>query len=162
MTNSEFRDKVGYLYRSLPQRICIFSTIITYDTMSAHPLSALSPEEATVARDAIVASYPDTIVYFREIYLFEPPKAELREFLALEHSGRLSPTTPRPPRLALCQYDVIDREKVTEYHESVVDVRLRRRVKNRVVDKKSHAALVVYAERGEWTNGSMVVLTGLQ
>lgn len=130
--------------------------------MSAHPLSALSPEEATVARDAIVASYPDTIVYFREIYLFEPPKAELREFLALEHSGRLSPTTPRPPRLALCQYDVIDREKVTEYHESVVDVRLRRRVKNRVVDKKSHAALVVYAELDEWTNGSMVVLTGLQ
>ncbi|ODM14754.1 Copper amine oxidase 1 [Aspergillus cristatus] len=111
--------------------------------MTPHPLSGLSPDEINVARDVVVASHPDTIVYFREIYLSEPPKAQLREFLALEHSGRLSPTTPRPYRLALCQYDVIGREKSTEYHESVVDIRLRRRVKHRIVDKKFHAALVV-------------------
>jgi len=112
--------------------------------MTPHPLSGLSPDETNVARDVVVASHPDTIVYFREIYLSEPPKAQLREFLALEHSGRLSPTTPRPSRLALCQYDVIGREKSTEYHESVVDIRLRRRVKHQIVDKKFHAALVVY------------------
>lgn len=111
--------------------------------MNTHPLSALSPDETIVARDVIVASHPDTVVYFREIFLSEPPKAELREFLALEHSGRLSPTTPRPPRLALCQYDVISRGKVTEYHESVVDIRLRRQAEHRVIDKTSHAALVM-------------------
>lgn len=111
--------------------------------MNTHPLSALSPDETIVARDVIVASHPDTVVYFREIFLSEPPKAELREFLALEHSGRLSPTTPRPPRLALCQYDVISRGKVTEYHESVVDIRLRRQAEHQVIDKTSHAALVM-------------------
>lgn len=112
--------------------------------MTPHPLAGLSPDETNVARDVVVASHPDTIIYFREIYLSEPPKAQLTEFLALEHSGRLSPTTPRPSRLALCQYDVIGREKSTEYHESVVDIRLRRRVKHQVVDKKFHVALVVY------------------
>lgn len=111
--------------------------------MSTHPLSALSPDETTVARDVIVESHPDTVVYFREIFLSEPPKAELREFLVLEHSGRLSPTTPRPPRLALCQYDVISRGKVTEYHESVVDIRLRRQTEHQVIDRTSHAALVM-------------------
>lgn len=111
--------------------------------MNAHPLSALSADETTVARDVIVASHPDTVVYFREIFLSEPPKTELQAFLALEHSGRLSPTTPRPPRLALCQYDVISRGKVTEYHESVVDIRLRRQVAHQIIDKTSHAALVM-------------------
>lgn len=112
--------------------------------MTPHPLAALSPEEINVVRDVAVASHPDTVICFREIYLSEPPKAQLTEFLGLEHSGRLSPTTPRPSRLALCQYDVVDREKSTEYHESVVDIRLRRRVKHQVVDRKFHAALVVY------------------
>lgn len=112
--------------------------------MTPHPLSGLTPDEINVARDVVVASHPDTIVYFREIYLSEPPKAQLREFLGLEHSGRLSPTTQRPSRLALCQYNVIGREKSTEYHESIVDIRLRRHVKHQIVDKKFHAALVVY------------------
>lgn len=111
--------------------------------MNAHPLSALSPDETTAARDVIVASHPDTVIYFREIFLSEPPKALLREFLAVEHSGRLSPTTPRPPRLALCQYDVISRGKLTEYHESIVDIRLRRQVAHEIIDKTSHAGLVV-------------------
>ncbi|BCR84572.1 putative copper amine oxidase [Aspergillus chevalieri] len=111
--------------------------------MTPHPLSGLTPDEINVARDVVVASHPDTIVYFREIYLSEPPKAQLREFLGLEHSGRLSPTTQRPSRLALCQYNVIGREKSTEYHESIVDIRLRRHVKHQIVDKKFHAALVV-------------------
>lgn len=112
--------------------------------MTPHPLAGLSLDEINVARDVVVASHPDTIIYFREIYLSEPPKAQLTEFLALEHSGRLSPTTPRPSRLALCQYDVIGQEKSTEYHESVVDIRLRRRVRHQIVDKKFHAALAVY------------------
>lgn len=114
--------------------------------MNPHPLSGLSSDEVNIARDVAVASHPDTIIYFREIYLSEPPKAQLREFLTLEHSGRLSPTTPRPSRLALCQYDVIGKDKSSEYHESIVDIRLRRRVKHQVVGKRSHAALVVYAD----------------
>lgn len=112
--------------------------------MNPHPLSCLSPDEFNIARDVVVASHPDTIIYFREIYLSEPPKAQLREFLALEHAGRLSPTTLRPSRLAQCQYDVVCREKTSEYHESIVDIRLRRRVKHQIVDKKFHAALVTY------------------
>lgn len=111
--------------------------------MNPHPLAGLSPDEINVARDVVVASHPDTIIYFREIYLSEPPKDQLREFLALEHSGRLSPTTPRPSRLALCQYHVVGQDKCSEYHESVVDIRLQRRVKHQIVDKKFHAALVV-------------------
>ena len=124
--------------------------------MNPHPLSGLSSDEVNIARDVVVASYPDTIIYFREIYLSEPPKTQLRECLALEHSGRLSPTTPRPSRLALCQYDVIGKDKTGEYHESIVDIRLRRRAKDQIVDKRSHAALVVYAD--SYISSAMVAM----
>jgi primary-amine oxidase len=112
--------------------------------MAPHPLAILSEEETNIARDVIVAEHPDTILQFREIYLSEPPKEQLLEFLALEHAGRLSPTTPRPPRLALCQYDVIGSDRIPSYEESVVDVSGQKRVKHEVVATHHHSALSLY------------------
>ncbi|KAL4915823.1 copper amine oxidase [Aspergillus aurantiobrunneus] len=111
--------------------------------MAPHPLAILSEEEINLARDIVVAQHPNTVIDFREIYLQEPPKDRLLEFLALEHAGRLSPTTPRPPRLALCQYDVIGSDRVPSYEESVIDVVTRKCVKHHVVGKEHHAALTV-------------------
>lgn len=112
--------------------------------MSSHPLSQLSELETTIARDVVVNSHPDKVIFFREIYLQEPAKAELIPYLELEHSGKLSPTTPRPQRLAKCQYDVVGGDREPEYHESVVDVELKKNVNHVVVGKEHHAPLTLY------------------
>lgn len=106
-----------------------------------HPLSILSETETNLARDVIRRLHPSTVILFREIYLQEPPKVELQEYLAVEHAGQLTPTTPRPPRLALCQYDIIEPDRVVQFHESVVNVGLQTRVRHTVVDKQHHASL---------------------
>ena len=108
-----------------------------------HPLAILSEVETNIAREVVLAAHPNTVIDFREIYLWEPPKDQLQEFLALEHAGRLSPTTPRPPRQALCQYDVIGGDRIPSYEESVVDVGSRRRTHHEVVAKQHHAALTL-------------------
>lgn len=112
--------------------------------MPAHPLSILTEDETNIARDVVIAAHPDTVIDFRQIFLSEPPKIQLREFLALEHSGRLSPTSPRPARLALCQYDVIGSDRIPSFHEALVDVALGKRVKHQVVGKEHHASLTTY------------------
>lgn len=112
-------------------------------TTMIHPLAILSEAETNLARDVVKSAHPNTVIDFREIFLQEPPKAQLVEFLALEHAGRLSPTTPRPPRLALCQYDVIGADRIPQFHESVVDVVSRTRVKHTVVGKQHHASLTL-------------------
>lgn len=111
--------------------------------MLSHPLAILTEEETNLARDVVRAAHPNTVIDFREIYLQEPPKGQLLEFLAIEHAGRLSPTTPRPPRLALCQYDVIGADRVPSYEESVIDIGTRSRIKHTVVGKQHHAALTL-------------------
>lgn len=115
--------------------------------MAPHPLAILSEEETNLARDVVIAEHPNTVISFREIYLLKPPKDQLREFLALEHAGRLSPTTPRPPRLATCQYDVIGADHIPSFHESVVDVVARKRVKHHIVGKQHHAPLTMCVEK---------------
>jgi len=112
--------------------------------MTPHPLSTLSVEETRRARDIILAVHHDVVVDFREIYLQEPVKEELKKYLDLEHSARLSPTSPRPPRLAKCQYDIIGADKILEYHESIVDINLKRCVKHEAVGKQHHAALTLW------------------
>lgn len=109
----------------------------------SHPLAILSQAETNLARDVVKNAHPNTVIDFREIFLQEPPKAQLLEFLALEHAGRLSPTTPRPPRLALCQYDVIGSDRIPQFHESVIDVVSRTRIKHTVVGKQHHASLTL-------------------
>lgn len=126
----------------LPPAFGLKTTTNKHITM-IHPLAILSEAETNLARDVVKAAHPDTVIDFREIFLQEPPKAQLLEFLALEHAGRLSPTTPRPPRLALCQYDVIGADRIPQFHESVVDVVSRSRVKHTVVGKEHHASLTL-------------------
>lgn len=112
--------------------------------MKHHPFSILSEAEIGVARDVIISVHPHTVINFRTIYLQEPPKDLMKEYLALEHSGELSPTSSRVPRLALCQYDVISSEKESLYHESIVDIGLRKRVTHDIVSKQYHASLTLY------------------
>lgn len=109
----------------------------------SHPLAILSETETNLARDVVKAAHPKTVIDFREIYLQEPPKAQLLEFLAIEHAGRLSPTTPRPPRLALAQYDVIGSDRIPQYQESVIDLATAKRIQHTVVGKQHHAALTL-------------------
>ncbi|RYP14183.1 hypothetical protein DL765_006544 [Monosporascus sp. GIB2] len=108
-----------------------------------HPLSALSAEETALARDVIRACYPGAVLMFRQIFLFEPPKSEVVKFLDLEHAGKLTESTPRPPRLAQVWFDVVAADKIAEYNESVVNIRLGKRVSNQVVTSESQAALIM-------------------
>lgn len=109
-----------------------------------HPLSALTIEETNDARDIILKSHPGASIYFRIISLLEPPKAELTKYLDIEHSGRLSPSTPKPARLAEVKYDAIEKgSKVPVYMESWVDLGRRERVKNEVISSEFHASLTL-------------------
>jgi len=111
--------------------------------MITHPLDSLSLDETIRARDTIINAYPNVLIDFREIYLSEPAKEELKVFLAAEHEGRLSPSTPRPARLAKCHYDVIGSDGVPQYHESIVDIATQQQVSKAVVDKQHHASLTL-------------------
>jgi primary-amine oxidase len=111
--------------------------------MPFHPLDPLSVDETTVARDAVLTANPDTVVFFREIYLKEPVKAELRPFLDAEHAGELNASTARPARLAKVQYDVVGKDKVPEFHEAWVDIDNRKVAHHVVVGKEYHASLTL-------------------
>lgn len=112
--------------------------------MSPHPLNILSLAETQKARQLVLDHHPDVVVDFREIFLQEPPKAELTAFLDLEHSGQLISSSSQPARLAKCQYDVIGSDKIPEYHESIVNVETGKRTKHEVIGKQHHAALTLY------------------
>jgi primary-amine oxidase len=112
--------------------------------MAPHPLDSLSVEETSRARDGILKAYPNVLIDFREIYLQEPAKEELKAFLTAEHRDQLSPSTPRPARLAKCQYDVIGSDKIPEYHESIVDISTQKVITRKIGDKKQHASLTLY------------------
>jgi len=114
--------------------------------MTPHPFKILGVEEIRIARDVVLSLHPDVVVDFREIYLQEPNKELMKQYLALEHATQpgQSPQSKRPPRLAKCQYDTIGSDKVPEYHESVIDVETRKRVKHEVVGKEHHASLTLW------------------
>ncbi|EXJ93301.1 primary-amine oxidase [Capronia coronata CBS 617.96] len=86
-----------------------------------HPLDQLSGDEVEVARQAVLKVRKAHLI-FRNIYTVEPPKAELVEFLKAEHAGTVSADTPRPPRQARVQYDVVYDDQSHEYLESIVDL----------------------------------------
>lgn len=108
-----------------------------------HPLFPLSVEESHRVRDIVLGSHKSSIIDFRVIALEEPPKAELQPFLDLESAGKLQPNTPRPARLARANYDVIGRDKIAKYCESLIDVRSGVVVNQTVVEKPAHAALTL-------------------
>lgn len=115
--------------------------------MAPHPFKTLSLEETRITRDVVLSHYPKAVVIdFREIFLQEPSKALMKAYLELEHAGQpgQSPQSKRPPRLAKCQYDVVGADKIPEYHEAVVNVETRKRIKHEVVGKEFHAALTVW------------------
>lgn len=106
-----------------------------------HPLSDLSVEETTLARDVILKLHPGAVIDFRAIYLLEPNKEEVLLFLELEHAGKVATTTARPLRLAQVKYDVIGGSEPTQYHESSINLVTSQRVKHTVVGQEHHASL---------------------
>lgn len=114
--------------------------------MAPHPFKILNVEETRIARDVILSLHPKTVVDFREIYLQEPEKELMKQYLELEHAAQpgQSPASRKLPRLAKCQYDVIGSDKIPEYHESIVDVELKKRVRHEVVGKEKQASLTLW------------------
>jgi primary-amine oxidase len=114
--------------------------------MAIHPFKTLSVEETRIARDVVLSLHSNAVVDFREIFLQEPEKEKMKQYLELERASRpgQSPTSKRPPRLAKCMYDVIGSDKIPEYNESIIDVELKKRVRHEVVGKESQASLTLW------------------
>jgi primary-amine oxidase len=107
-----------------------------------HPLDPLSKAEFEKARQCIIAARgSDVVIKFRAIYREEPPKRELVPYLDAEHSGGITPSTPRPARLAMVHYDVVGSDKSHEYTHSVVDLSSGKETEHRVIDKIHQAAM---------------------
>jgi primary-amine oxidase len=117
--------------------------------MAPHPFQILSVEETRVARDTVLSLYSNVVVDFREIFLQEPEKELMKQYLELEHAAQQgqSPDSKRPPRLAKVLYDVIGSDKVPEYNECVIDVEQKKRIKHVVVGKEMHASLTLWEFR---------------
>lgn len=112
-----------------------------------HPFKILSVEEVRIARDVVLSLHRDVVVDFREIYLQEPEKELMKQFLKAERTAKpgQAPDSVRPPRLAKCQYDVVGSDKIPEYNESVIDVELKKRVKHEVIGKENgNASLTLW------------------
>ncbi|RCI13077.1 hypothetical protein L249_1115 [Ophiocordyceps polyrhachis-furcata BCC 54312] len=107
-------------------------------------VALLSIQETNQARDLVLKLHPGAVIDFRTIYLLEPPKAEVLPFLALEHAGKVTRSTPRPARLAQAKYDVIGGSKAAEYHESVLDLTAAKVVSHEVIPTDFHAGLTVF------------------
>ncbi|PFH57768.1 hypothetical protein XA68_14595 [Ophiocordyceps unilateralis] len=87
-----------------------------------HPLAPLSEAEFIRARDAVLElREKDDALFFRSLYLEEPPKAELIPFLEAEHAAVLTDHDSRPRRRARVEFDVV-RPGVSIFTCAVVDV----------------------------------------
>lgn len=107
-----------------------------------HPLDQLRAAEIDIVREVILALYPESVIQFRSIYAEEPTKASLVEFLTREHAGTLNNDTPRPPRRARVQYDVVHVNKKHDYTESVVDISSRKEVNRETFDASCQPSLI--------------------
>jgi primary-amine oxidase len=108
-----------------------------------HPLDPLTSVEFKKARQCIISARGhDVIIKFRAIYLEEPSKHELVPFLEAEHSTGIDSHTPRPARLAMVLYDVVNGDKSHEYTHSVVNLSSGKETEHRVIDKTHQAALI--------------------
>ena len=111
--------------------------------MAPHPLDQLSLEETAVARDVVLQAHPNSVVQFREIFLQEPPKELLKNFLGSERKRNGDADVPRPPREALCQYDVVGPSRFSKFHESVVDIENKKATSEVIVSSQHHASLTM-------------------
>ncbi|KAI8627789.1 copper amine oxidase 1 [Xylariaceae sp. FL1651] len=86
-----------------------------------HPLRPLLHEELLRARDLVVANYgSDGIVLsFRSIYVDEPTREDLIQFLVAEHAGR--PPARAPPRQVKVLFDLI-KDGIPQLTEAIVDI----------------------------------------
>ncbi|PNH38121.1 hypothetical protein VD0004_g8694 [Verticillium dahliae] len=110
--------------------------------MAVHPLSPLTKAELEQARDIVKLQEAGHTLFFRSGCLQEPVKSKLVPFLQAEHEGRLTDDTPRPPRLALLQYDVIHAaSKSVQYTQSIIDLGLGKQVERRVAGPKRQASI---------------------
>ncbi|KAF5132863.1 Copper amine oxidase 1 [Metarhizium anisopliae] len=89
-----------------------------------HPLDSLSADEIAPARllDA---------------------RAQLIPHLDAEHAGTLCADTPRPPRRARAQYDVIEHDGSRSYMESNIDLVTGEEVDQRRLHPKQRASFTV-------------------
>ena len=108
-----------------------------------HPLAGLSLDETNVARDVIRECHPGVVLDFRMTFLLEPPKADVLKYLELEHAGKVTSETKRPHRLAQVRYDAIGGSNIPRYHESVVDLLLKKRVAHEEIPTEFHASLAM-------------------
>ena len=106
--------------------------------MTPHPLDMLSVEEVNEVRNIIKALHPELKLFFREIYLDEPAKALLTEYLLAEHEGR---RTSAIPRQAFSQYDVLDGNVGVQSHECIIDLTSGTRITHVIVPEEHHASL---------------------
>ena len=111
--------------------------------MAPHPLDQLSLEETSVARNVDLQAYPNSVVQFREILLQEPPRELLKKLLAAERKRNDNVDVLRPPRQALCQYDVVGSSKFPYFHESIVDIENMKETSQVVVSSQHHASLTM-------------------
>ncbi|TPX18108.1 uncharacterized protein E0L32_011832 [Thyridium curvatum] len=109
-----------------------------------HPLSALSLDETNQARDVVRSLHNGCVLDFRQIFLLEPPKSEVVDFLELEHAGKVTSSTPWPARMAHVRYDVLEPGKAPAYHESDIDLRTSKRIKHEIVATKHQPGLTIF------------------
>lgn len=115
--------------------------------MVRHPLEQLSSDEVDVACE-VVKKARQSLLMFRNVFLVEPPKAELVKFLTAEHAGTLAADTPRPARQARVQYDAISQDKSHQYFESVIDLASQSEVSKRTVEKGRQQAFTMDEFKG--------------
>jgi primary-amine oxidase len=86
-----------------------------------HPLRPLTEEELQRARDVVVKELggDGVVLFFRSIYIDEPKRDDLVQFLIAEHAGQAPTTTP--PRQVKVLFDLIKDGK-PQLSEAVVDV----------------------------------------
>lgn len=114
------------------------------NTDGPHPLSQLSADDFTKARDLVVKQYESSQpLFFRSIYLDEPKRADLVPFLEAEHAGTLGPDTPRPARLARVEYDVI-KPDFYGYTRAIVDLGTLQIVSTDTYERTDQAYFTVY------------------
>ncbi|TQV92114.1 copper amine oxidase 1 [Cordyceps javanica] len=111
-------------------------------TESKHPLDSLSCDEIRIASNAVRLARK-TPLFFRNVFNLEPPKIELVPFLEAERAGFPNPDTPRPPRRACAQYDVIENDGKRYYMESTIDLATGEEIATRVLQKHQRAAFTV-------------------
>ncbi|KAJ8106962.1 hypothetical protein ONZ43_g6886 [Nemania bipapillata] len=86
-----------------------------------HPLRPLTEEELQRARDVVVKELGSdgVVLFFRSIYVDEPKRDDLVQFLIAEHAGQAPTTTP--PRQVKVLFDLIKDGK-PQLSEAVVDI----------------------------------------